>query len=442
MIKIPRTEPLFAAILFMAAACSDTQEDIVTLRSTAIPNHTQSIIRTPNEALGIANKAVGMFTSPTESRAANFSKKIDYNKGVIVCGSGKQSRSEKDTLMYAVNYCDNQGFVLVSAVRSTPEVIAYVPNGTYVDSIEIENPGFKFFINKANEYLANEKNTLSIGEGNTTIKPYLPIWAPIYKEFSDTTITVDIPNRVQVFWGQSGAEGAECPNQTSGCSITAAAMAMTYFKYPGSITLTYKENTPELILDWQKMCKHKDMDSYHSGYYYDDTCDAATHVSISQLCRELGKRANTLYIYDNNGRGISPTSTSNLVQALRKIGYRAFSEEYSSQNVINALQNQNCVLLMCGVDEARNVGHMWVCDGVKSKKIHRVSYESKDGGMTWHQYFEKTEYLTYNYYKWGWNYSNCGYFISDCFDPSSAIESPTTSRANNSSNVYFIKMIK
>lgn len=59
--------------------------------------------------------------------------------------------------MYAVNYCDNQGFVLVSAVRSTPEVIAYVPNGTYVDSIEIENPGFKFFINKANEYLANEK---------------------------------------------------------------------------------------------------------------------------------------------------------------------------------------------------------------------------------------------------------------------------------------------
>lgn len=97
MIKIPRTEPLFAAILFMAAACSDTQEDIVTLRSTAIPNHTQSIIRTPNEALGIANKAVGMFTSPTESRAANFSKKLIITRGLLYAAA-ESSLVQKKTL--------------------------------------------------------------------------------------------------------------------------------------------------------------------------------------------------------------------------------------------------------------------------------------------------------------------------------------------------------
>lgn len=104
----------------MATACSDSLEDIVEQKPTAPSNPMQSIIRTPDEALDIATKAVGMFAPSTESRAANTSKKIDYNQGAIVCGRSKHSRSTKDTLMYAVNYCDNQGFVLVSAVRSTP----------------------------------------------------------------------------------------------------------------------------------------------------------------------------------------------------------------------------------------------------------------------------------------------------------------------------------
>ena len=438
MKKVIRTCLLFAAILLMATACSDSLEDIVEQKPTAPSNPMQSIIRTPDEALDIANKAVGMFAPSTESRAANTSKKIDYNQGAIVCGRSKHSRSTKDTLMYAVNYCDNQGFVLVSAVRSTPEVIAYIPDGAYDDNAEIDNPGFNFFMDKANEYLSNEKNTLSGDDGTITIKPFLPVLAPIYKEFSDTTITVDIPNRVKVLWSQDGVEGAECPNQTSGCSITAAAMAMTYFKFPNSITLTYKEDDPELILDWGKICKHKNMEIYSS--YGRDECDQSTHTAISQLCRELGHRANTIYSYNDKGTGTSPTKTSKLVWALRRLGFTTFTEEYSSQGVINALRNSNSVLLMYGTDATQNAAHMWVCDAVKGKKIHRVSYESTDGGMTWHQYFEKTEYLTYNFYNWGWGYPRCGYYLSDCFDADHPTESPLkfSSEYNFNSNVNYI----
>lgn len=439
MKKVIRTCLLFAAILLMATACSDSLEDIVEQKPTAHSNPMQSIIRTPDEALDIANKAVGMFAPSTESRAANTSKKIDYNQGAIVCGRSKHSRSTKDTLMYAVNYCDNQGFVLVSAVRSTPEVIAYVPSGNYDDNAEIENPGFNFFMDKAFDYLSDEKTQIEQNNGTNDIGPVLPIWATQYKEFADTTITVDIPNRVKVLWSQDGVEGAECPNGTSGCAITAAAMAMTYFKYPDRITLTYKENDPELILDWERICKHNMMPT--KGYIPSEgTCDKTIHTSIAQLCRELGRRANTIYTYNDNGVGTSPTSTSNLVQALRKIGYNLFSEEYSSQNVINALETQNCVLLMYGLDEARNIAHLWVCDAAKVKKIHRISYESTDGGMTWHQYFEKTDYYKYNFYNWGWG-SLHGYYLSDCFDPYHPILSSAKSRAY-SSNVYFIIMTK
>lgn len=83
MKKVIRTCLLFAAILLMATACSDSLEDIVEQKPTAPSNPMQSIIRTPDEALDIANKAVGMFAPSTESRAANTSKKLITTRGLL-----------------------------------------------------------------------------------------------------------------------------------------------------------------------------------------------------------------------------------------------------------------------------------------------------------------------------------------------------------------------
>lgn len=425
----------FAICAFaILASCSDSIEENIDSMTESTPQQPVSNIRTPEEAMKIAKKAPSMFIQSSNSRGKSTSKTIDISKGVIAFGSERNSRTVSDTLMYAVNYCDNDGFVLVSAVRSTPEILAYTIDGSFSTETNIDNPGFNWFMENTLDYLASEKNLLD-EDGTITIKPFIPVWAPIYNEVRDTALIIDIPNRVKVLWGQSGIEGAECPNGLCGCAVTAVSMALTYFKYPVSLTLEYKEDAPVVQLEWDKIANHKQMlPDYQIAQ---DECEYQTHQTISQLCRELGKRIGARYSTEYLGGTLS--TNVGLINGLRKLGFGMAEKKFSPDGIVNDLRDSKSVLLISGKSQYSSESHRWVCDAVKKFNVHITSYESNDLGMTWHKYFEKDENLIYNFYNWGWadgGESLCGYYLGYEMDPSKY----SRSRASYYNDATYIKM--
>lgn len=435
----------FHKVLFISAllphlmiSCTDSN-DLPPIQSstTTSLSQSQNSIRTPEEALEAAIRASTIFSSNKNLSIPNSSSRsLDKNNGIVPIGTHYKSRSLcNDTLMYAVNFADSEGFTLISAIKATPELLAFIPEGTYSQSCENTNPGFNFFMESAIEYLSQSKeNTLSAIDKEFTIIP-----AETYKEVADTIYTTCIPNRVKVFWSQSGPEGADCPNGLSGCAITAAAMAMTHFRIPTSIKKTYDGSNSIHQLDWDLMQEHMKMVTHsehdisstcsnkwvcnlHHGYD-ESNCTTEAHNMITLLCRELGHRANTVYTHANGSQAASSgTTVSDLCVALNKLGYKTVTKDYNVTDMVNDFKNSDCVMLMQGIHDSQSA-HMWVCDAVFGYNVHRISYVSTNLGLTWSKNFEVTDYYRYNYYNWGWGHSNYqywsynGYYLSTIFQP-------------------------
>lgn len=89
---------------------------------------------------------------PAESRAEEREATASGIK--TICN--RESRGQNDTLIYVVNYEDNKGFALISAVDDSQPVLAVVPNGSYDPEIGTDNPGFNLFMDAATYNALND----------------------------------------------------------------------------------------------------------------------------------------------------------------------------------------------------------------------------------------------------------------------------------------------
>lgn len=138
------------------SSCSN-EEGIIPPSS---PEKAASELRTPEEAIALADN---LFASRTEGTRAS-SRTV---KAVSIIGSAS-GRSASDTLIYAINYADNGGFALVSAVPEGIDIIGYADEGNFdVEKIE---PGsnVEYFLDAAKNYVS--ARGISIGDGQLSIR--------------------------------------------------------------------------------------------------------------------------------------------------------------------------------------------------------------------------------------------------------------------------------
>ena len=126
-----------SSIALLTMAVASCTENIVP--TEVVKPETKLENRTIEDIIRIAQNAPSLFDGEDGTRGTtNASKEIDLSSITSITSKGMTRTSGAiDTLLYVMNYADNDGYVIVSSKQGTPGVIAYIEEGQY-DISEIE----------------------------------------------------------------------------------------------------------------------------------------------------------------------------------------------------------------------------------------------------------------------------------------------------------------
>lgn len=412
------------AILLIMACSKNESVDVKDQRSNKELHNT---IRSLDEVFQITQASIKILESSSSTRTI-YGRQIAPNK-TKVCRRNTKTRSgtdTKDTLLYIVNFENNEGFAVIAAPTNVEPLMAITESGNYDPDEPTEIEGFNMFIMLAKKYVEEQsrKNEMR------PLDPYS--WDEYCIIHNDT-----IGPYVTVTWGQRYTEGYRCSNDRSGCTNTALAQIISYYQYPDSITLTYPGHDIAIqSLNWTDIKAHP---TTHS-YYACNTPDI--HDATSRFFRQLGKLTLSTYHPTNQNDTIIGTETldSNVCSALWSLGYQTggFSNVYNKLNITTHLDSEHLFYLSGRSTSTLSVlGHGWVLDGYANVLMthNRYVYEDDEWILILSEVID--EFLVH--YNWGW-YGNCnGYFNGNVYDCQAGVDYDDNS--NHSANNSFYNVL-
>lgn len=392
---------LFCVALTMSCAVSCTDDNQVV--SSTRDSECYSSVRSVEDAIIEANKAASIISAKSRGITRSASDKV------FVIANHTASRGEGvDTLMYIVEFDDNQGYAIVAAPKAVEDpIIGVIDEGSYEE--ESDNDNFNYFMELSEEYILSEVER----SGVVTINPSLPLTQVKYVD----RLIVDsrLEPKLEVCWGQHWPEGEFCPNDYCGCVTTAVAQILSFFEQPTSMTLTYDDRDMNSItINWPLIKQHKV--SSASSFLMESGCSLSgvNHQTIGRMCRQIAELLGASFEGDEGTK-------TNLNQFPQTISLLLPQQTLSSlsfsnwQGLVTALDNG---LLLISGDDMRDVpepqkqGHSWLADGYVNYHMVTDMYTKQDGQI-W-QYVESYDtYKRWLHYNWGWGGNNNGYFAAD-----------------------------
>jgi hypothetical protein len=294
--------------------------------------------------------------------------------------------------IYAVNFKNSGGFVLVSTISTLNPIIGYIPNQVFDTNafmpegfkillkdysrqiIEIKQKGLSATI-KIEEKVSKKGNSNTIKGPGSSVSPLLTtIWSQgCY--FNDSTP-----------YDPSGP----CQNAVTGCVATAMGQVINYYNFPpkGSGYHSYMSNYGTLTANFGA--------TNYNWNLMADTIDANSPASsiaaVSQLLSQCGISVDMIY-----SAGSSGAYSENAVKAFThffnfdgslKMLYR---DNYTDSIWVQMVRDELDSLRPLYYDGTGSGGHAFVCDG----------YQSGD----------------YFHFNWGWNGSYNGWFLLTNLNP-------------------------
>ena len=376
------------------------------------------------EAIDMAEEIATDINTPGYSRAA--ARTVDRTNISVI--SAPNSRSGlNDTLIYLINYTDDQGFAAISAIKCESPILAVIDEGNYQAVKDAENPGFNMFMDMAIEYVVHENEEYSKPLSRGTSDDIVPFTE--FKTVVDTTYkSIQAPKLGNRNWGQGGTEGSLCPNKIAGCGPVAIAMVLSYYKTPSWIGYTYPNADIEgEDLNWDLINNHLP-DSVGTCY----NCSYATHKTIARILREIGHRADTEYKTES-----SSTSDANTKKILQKYlptkqigGYSDFNDNGVKSAITDGLA---LILGRHGTYSSSKFkedggGHGWVADGYRFVTRNIRSYEKKANEVIWTLVKTETRTERLLHFNWGWNGTGNGYYSGSVFCVIDQVKDPATGK--------------
>lgn len=300
-----------ALVSIMSSGCS-SDEPLVSIKQNEDIVKFNLNKRTPQEAIKLVNSLSS--GDNTFSRSGE-SKVIDKDALKVIYNTTSRSESS-DTLIYAVNYADNQGFVLVSANKSTEPILAIVDEGTFNEDRPKDNEPFEMFLNQAKNYAISGKIDSTLI--NRPIKPEDLTMAWKTDTIENYYCTDPL---IKGKWNQGWPANKYTPNSVAGCTPLAVAQAMSYVRPFNQLNLTFPEKGNKTItpLDWDAISNHTStlFTSYENTHFYECNASDEAHEQIACLVREIGNVFGSSYKIDNiegNATGTPLKNVHNKIQ--------------------------------------------------------------------------------------------------------------------------------
>lgn len=373
---------------------------------------TTSRFRSESDARNIAQQAIDALGSRGRSGLT-----LKASDGVTVVCSPSSRAGENDTLMYALDLEDDNGFVLIAGPSTISPLLAVVESGSYSAPENKANGGYQYVMNETKEFLKKEIDRLPI-----TPMP-LPYWEV-------DSLNYLVPPSVQLSWDQFWPANAYCPdNALSGCVPLASAMIMSVFELPKTISYGFAERDIESeTLNWTEIKKHKKSPALYFNQSqavlsHLSECEAsmAIHKTIGRIVRQAGMLCYASYgvRVDEFGNKETSVSDKNLYNALDKYLVGVPTKDGSSTWTMYLDLHSYQAAMVTSADSQYG-GHAWIADGVWRVGMKKYYYEPvgyievpKPGETVGEYKLVKTEGEIFDlmHYNWGWG-GNCnGWFI-------------------------------
>ncbi len=375
-------------------------------------------IRTESDAAKIAIMAT--VKGCLQTRNADF-KMVS---SVIPITSGN-TRSSGDTVIYAVQFGDDEGFALISARRDVEPLLAMVDEGNIDSDKTRSNTAFNEALRRTVEYASKPSQSfLSLTDDNTPRFEMAP-------GYYDTILPRQKEDPlVKVRWGQRWPEGIYCPNGIGGCGPVAAAQILSTMNMPKEISYFFPEmDISSETINWPLLKKHYESSSSADYCINYKGCELSVegHKTLGRLVRQIGVLSSATYIMGKNPE--TGVKASNITETIKYLsGRNPISTGNSALSLFNSLNGRMStfskrIAYVQGFDDFS--GHAWVADGTWEVGLI-VKYwgiGTTDGSnivnMTPTLIRDFAKYLHFN---WGWN-GNCnGYFLVNIFDPNNAYQ--------------------
>jgi len=415
---------LLYSIMALSLLYSCQDADVVYKENLSGDRTLTSSSRSMEEAIEIAVNAARMLDKP-QSRSVGRSASA---KGVKIIRDAESRSDVADSLIYVVNFDDEQGFALVPVPRIETDVLAVVDDGAYDPAAGTDNPGFNLYLEAANAYVKRQAANGGIST-QAVISPAL-----IYKTVIDTIAEYQCPPRLRpLAWGQYTPYNKYTPNGIAGSAPVAMAMIISDM-YPKRTKLDYtfpeRDQQFEDVV-WRDLLTHKknSAGSLEIGHVCSATNPAGLHNTIGRVIRQIGAESNT--VYNPNYTRTDPANfeyTLKLYLPDRTITpFRTFKTNSSPE--MDAL-NWGYLLM-----HARYSGgnHTWVAEGYHFLKTHKTVYEYDHDTKTWNPFTSETIVRHKFYFNWGWNGQYNGYYEKEVFTPYEGL----TLQAAQYMGVYF-----
>jgi len=306
----------------------------------------------------------------------------------------------KDTLMYSVNFGNDNGYILLSGDKGSFPIIAFVDSGSInLNTIDLNSP--------MASWLAEKKTQISqsIKEPIDTTNTNYQLWNSIDNDSCEIGIEFvkTIPqsnlksagtrrnstNKATVYpftgsqykWGQGTGYNFNAPitGALVGCPAVAVGLLCVHHWYPNQFGYMYMPS------------------SLPSNYNQQN--------AISLMFREIGNQIPN-YSWGINGSGAAP---NDILTGIKRLGYAdAAYMNYNFETAYTNLSRGNPVLLGAFQNQYYQGGHIWFCDGyyemswkvTKTTKFLGIKVKTE----TWY------EYADYIYMNWGWNGTADGWY--------------------------------
>lgn len=272
--------------------------------------------------------------------------------------------TDGDTIYFAINYADDAGYILVDAsLNAEVPILAFNDTGkfisTHIDELPIgaeSNENKESFWVEGNIPMLSKVENVSFNKSSRGDKK-------LEKEV--------MPNVGKKYkWGQGNGYNNDAPNHASiGCPAVAIGMLCMHNRYPA-------------CFDYSKMPTKIEGD------------DGTKSNPLSKMLKQIANNIPN-YQWGNVKDALSYANDDNIVEGLRKIGYKdAQWGEYCLTDVIEELYEGHAVLL-AGEDRYGTKGHIWFCDGV-TQFVTKKSKNTNPEIITVSSLYKRRTYFYFN----------------------------------------------